>query len=413
MIDISIIIPVYNGEEYLEECLESVLKQTVKRKQIICVDDGSTDRTLSILECFREKYDCIEVLQQQNQGSGIARNNALKVARGKYVAFMDSDDFYIDCTALEKMIECCENNDVAICGSFRSAYRGGVFSEIELYRNDLKEHEKSHIFKYSDIQCDYHYQSYILRRSLLVEKDIYFPDLRRYQDPPFFAKAMFYAERFAVVPIEMYCYRRRLVPMKFSFKQINDLLEGITEQIQFANKYNLSTLYSNNVKRLNDDFFSVICKSIREGNLGALQTLINIGEIININNMAVPELKILSWIKGILGNNSCEGEWKYRFPFEKIPYNSKVVLYGAGVVGKTMYNIIHKTRYCEIVMWVDSNYRLYNCSKIVAPDTIQQEKCEYIIIAVEKESVFDEIKKHIEDNNWNIGKIIIGPIEKN
>ena len=126
MIKISIIIPVYNCEKYLEECLDSVLRQTLKEYEIICVDDGSTDCTIDILKKYAEQDFRIKVLHQKNQGAGVARNLGLKHAEGEYIAFLDSDDYYLDTDALMCMYEICKKNDVDVCGSSLRLLSNGV-----------------------------------------------------------------------------------------------------------------------------------------------------------------------------------------------------------------------------------------------------------------------------------------------
>ena len=91
---VSVIIPVYNVEGYLRECLDSVVNQTLKEIEIICIDDGSTDSSLSILKEYAQKDSRISVLQQKNLHAGIARNTGIAVARGKYLSFLDGDDFF-------------------------------------------------------------------------------------------------------------------------------------------------------------------------------------------------------------------------------------------------------------------------------------------------------------------------------
>lgn len=110
---VSVIIPVYNTEKYLRECLDSVVNQTLKDIEIICVDDGSTDQSVAILEEY-QKQDCrIQILRQQNQYAGVARNNGMKAATGKYIIFLDSDDFFA-LDMLEKAFYCAEKNQVEI-----------------------------------------------------------------------------------------------------------------------------------------------------------------------------------------------------------------------------------------------------------------------------------------------------------
>ncbi|MFD0047950.1 glycosyltransferase [Actinomycetes bacterium NPDC127524] len=95
---ISVIIPVYNVGKYISECLESVLNQTYKSIEMIVIDDGSTDQSLDIVKSFAEKYSNIKVLTQCNSGQSVARNKGIECARGKYIYFLDSDDYILENT---------------------------------------------------------------------------------------------------------------------------------------------------------------------------------------------------------------------------------------------------------------------------------------------------------------------------
>ena len=97
---VSVIIPVYNVEKYLRECLDSVINQTLSDMEIICINDGSTDKSLGILKEYAEKDSRIKIIIQENQGQGVARNNAIEAAQGEYLVFVDPDDF-LDSEALE------------------------------------------------------------------------------------------------------------------------------------------------------------------------------------------------------------------------------------------------------------------------------------------------------------------------
>ena len=91
---VSVVMPVYNAEKYLRECLDSVVGQTLREIEIICVDDGSKDNSLTILNEYAERDGRVHILTQKNQYAGVARNNGLAAAQGKYVIFLDSDDFF-------------------------------------------------------------------------------------------------------------------------------------------------------------------------------------------------------------------------------------------------------------------------------------------------------------------------------
>ena len=92
-IKVSVIVPVFNVEEYLSTSLDSILNQTLKDIEIICINDGSTDASLDILENYAKKDARIKIISKKNEGQGIARNIGLDNAQGEFIAFVDSDDF--------------------------------------------------------------------------------------------------------------------------------------------------------------------------------------------------------------------------------------------------------------------------------------------------------------------------------
>ncbi len=108
---VSVIIPVYNVEKYLAKCLDSVINQTLKDIEIICINDGSTDGSAKILEEYAKKDDRIKVINQENGGLSNARNSGLDIASGKYCYFLDSDD-WIELNTLEKLVNVINENDV-------------------------------------------------------------------------------------------------------------------------------------------------------------------------------------------------------------------------------------------------------------------------------------------------------------
>lgn len=114
MTKVSVIIPVYNVEKYLRECLDSVVNQSLKDIEIICVDDGSTDNSLSILQEYAAKDKRFKIFTQKNKGAATARNKGLRVAKSEYLYFMDSDD-YLELEALEKIYKKITETNADIC----------------------------------------------------------------------------------------------------------------------------------------------------------------------------------------------------------------------------------------------------------------------------------------------------------
>ncbi len=112
-VKISVIVPIYNACKHLRPALESILDQTLREIEIICVDDGSTDTSLDMLKIYQKRDSRIRIITETNAGPGHARNNGLKRARGKYVAFLDADDFF-EPELLEKLYNRAEENDLDI-----------------------------------------------------------------------------------------------------------------------------------------------------------------------------------------------------------------------------------------------------------------------------------------------------------
>ena len=106
---LSIIIPVYNTEQYIEQCIESVLNIKGTENEIIIVNDGSTDRTPEILEKYEKNYSHIKIFTQENQGASMARNRGIKECTGDYIYFLDSDD-WIETASFEKIIKNLEKD---------------------------------------------------------------------------------------------------------------------------------------------------------------------------------------------------------------------------------------------------------------------------------------------------------------
>jgi len=119
-IKVSVIVPVYNAETYLRQCLDSIVSQTLTDIEIICVDDGSTDGSVDILNEYKVKDGRIRIYEQQNSFAGTARNNGMSHAMGKYLIFWDADDYFYP-EALEKMYKQAEEDhaEICICGANR------------------------------------------------------------------------------------------------------------------------------------------------------------------------------------------------------------------------------------------------------------------------------------------------------
>lgn len=213
---ISIIIPVYNVEQFLRECLDSVVNQTLRNIEIICVNDGSTDKSLAILEEYRKKDSRITVISQENRGPSAARNRGMQHARGEYIYFIDSDD-YIELDALEKASQIATKNhlDVILFGR-------EVFYESEEMAQRINFKYKT-ISKATEIITGYEYmrmaneQGIVImtvwcalwRHAFLRDNEITFKEGIIHEDNLFNFQAFMAAERVARIPDKFYHRRFR------------------------------------------------------------------------------------------------------------------------------------------------------------------------------------------------------------
>lgn len=142
---ISVIVPVYNVEQYLRECLNSVLAQTYQPLEIILIDDGSTDRSGSICDEYASKYNNIKVIHKENAGLGLARNTGLEHVTGEYVTFLDSDD-YLDPECIENLYKELKKHKVDVCkGGFRRVTDQKEVLFTVAYKDELYEGEKARL----------------------------------------------------------------------------------------------------------------------------------------------------------------------------------------------------------------------------------------------------------------------------
>lgn len=210
---ISIIIPVYNAERYLQQTLESILKQSLKEIEVICVDDGSTDSSPEIIRKFAEKDNRVTLIQQKNQHAGVARNNGLKAAKGEYIHFMDADDYVLDYAyeaiynkAVKYDLDCLKFSSVAYDVVQDTAVELPSFTLNRLRPGDfnrlLNLEADSPIYKVNIAPWNG-----IYRRSFLEEKNIWFNDLHCVEDRSFFCKVITNAERMMIARDRLVVHR--------------------------------------------------------------------------------------------------------------------------------------------------------------------------------------------------------------
>lgn len=215
MPEISVIIPVYNVERYIRKCLDSVVLQTFSDIEIICVNDGSTDKSRDIVVEYQKKDKRIKIVDKKNGGLSSARNAGLKAAEGKFISFIDSDD-WVDKTMLEKLYNniTALNTDISICAVH-------LYDDRKQYVDDSNPYFNLEYFNKTFDNNAFTYQKTIpfimnvcvmawnklYRKSFLDECNAKFPEGLIFEDGPFFFSIYFKTRGISVIRDFLYYYR--------------------------------------------------------------------------------------------------------------------------------------------------------------------------------------------------------------
>ncbi len=204
MYKISVIIPVYNVEKYLSQCLESVIHQTYKNLEIIIVNDGSKDGSIDICNEYIKKDKRIKYVYQKNMGLSAARNTGIKNATGDYIHFIDSDDF-IPLNYYEKMVNAIGSTDADIvCGGFyfeKHPSESVRFSNSYIFTNLHDKIEKTYAFKYKYVW------RYLIKTSFVKKQKLSFMVGYYMEDVMFTIPAFTNANKIVTCPSVQYFYR--------------------------------------------------------------------------------------------------------------------------------------------------------------------------------------------------------------
>ncbi|WP_288193361.1 glycosyltransferase family 2 protein [uncultured Methanobrevibacter sp.] len=204
MVKVSVVIPVYNVEDFLGECLDSIVNQTLEDIEIICVNDGSKDNSLNILNEYASKDNRFTIISQENGGHAAATNKGMSLAKGKYLFLMDSDDV-LDVTALEKTYNLAEekNADFVIFQAINYYMDKDEYVKAENYSmNGLADYVGDNVFNYKDIK-DFIFKIAVTPWSKLYNNEFIkkagakFPEGLIFDDNVFFYEVLFNAKRIA------------------------------------------------------------------------------------------------------------------------------------------------------------------------------------------------------------------------
>lgn len=355
---LSVVVPVYNVEKYLDRCIRSIVGQTYRNLEIILVDDGATDSCGKICDDWEKKDFRIKVLHKKNGGLVSARKAGLNLASGDYIAYVDGDDW------IEKdMYECLmglilrDQSDLVTSGLIRDygnhsvveneKVPAGKYTDESL--NSLLYHviNTNHFF---ESQINMHITNKVFRKDILLRYQMNIPDEAKIgEDADVTYPYIFECKSMSVSGRCFYHYVMR-----------GDSIMG-----------NASHARSSEIMR------SIFSEYINK----------NENRIKNIKEQLYQVMVFFSYMSET--DNILKMKDKKHFPFEEIKKHDRIILYGTGRFGKAMNALLKSERYCEIVAWADK----VKSENVILPEEIMDYCFDKILLAVINAAVADDIEE--------------------
>lgn len=383
---LSVVIPIYNVEKYLPQCIESVINQTYRELEIILVDDGSDDLSAEICDRYARKDDRIKVIHKKNGGLISARYKGVEAAEADYVIFVDGDDWVAPDMYLELMRDIVESQaDLVTSGCIR--YYSSEYQKIDkdMYvPTGLHDREsivkniipimmrcgETHYWGLDPSTCLKIFRRKLLMRQLesLKEHKFYFGE-----DSAIVYPYILQAEKICCTRKVFYYHRQREQEVLAPYITEEDCIERLSEFYSYMKHIFMQTEYRESLMR-QLDFLYMDMVTHRQKKYGITDYL---------------------------------GRKDYHFPFTKVQENSRVVLYGAGKVGNAYYHQLKEAEGYEVVLWVDRSYEKYK-KEVVPPSQIQDICYDYVVIAAVSPNIIAEIHDELRKMGVEEDRIIYG-----
>lgn len=369
---ISIIIPVYNSEKYLEKCIKSICNQTYKDLEIILVDDGSTDSSPAICDNLAIDDDRVIVIHKCNGGSTSARNAGLRVSHGEYIGFVDSDD-WIEPEMYEVLMDEClrEKVQIAVCNycyeyGERTEYVNLCIPQGVYRNNDCQKTIIRNLFFTEDGKprgISPALWDKLFSRDLLFQFQFDVDERTKYaEDDICVYSCLLNAEKVAFIDRTLYHYRKHL--------------NSITGRVDDTYYEKISIFYQQ-MKRV------IMIQPDSELLMKRLKKYM-------LSN-------VIGGVNRLFGFSNKQLISTFRPPFKVLKDVNAIILYGAGVVGREYYHVLQEEQFVEIVGWVDRQDTYYQQQgmPVEAIESILKKQYDAILIAIENENTAQIIRQEL------------------
>lgn len=372
---ISVIVPIYCIESYIGACIESLIKQTHNNLEIILVDDGSPDRCPDICDLYAKKDNRIKVIHKKNGGLVSARKEGLKIATGKYIGYVDGDD-WVEPDYYEKLYDRASvyNAEVVCTGFSRDLFDKCVLIN-ESFKKGLYEDES--ILK--------------LRDKMISQGDFYQFGITTYVWNKLFVRDVLYKHQMSVdehitigedaavvYPVFMNCNRVYIDDnVGYHYRQREDSMLKKNDNIQLE------------IKKIKNIYKYLVCFAKNYG-----------GNLLE---------QVSDFILGLclvrFGGKTPTGSYS---AFGTLYYDKKIVVYGAGTFGQQLINRFNEQDHCKIVAWVDDDYWEYRrcCLNVDSVESISRLEYDYILVAAIDPKNIISIKNRLMRQDVQESKIL-------
>lgn len=374
---ISVIVPIYKVEKYLQNCVESIQNQTYQRLEIILVDDGSPDQCPRMCDEFSENDARIKVVHKENGGLVSARKAGVTIATGDYIVYVDGDDWVMPTLYMELYEKGLQYDaDIVSCAGYVKYYAD---NSSQVIKNELgnnlyfKEEFEEKVFPHLiNTDCFYNTEipqslcAHAFKKDLLYRNQMKIDNfIRMAEDLICVSFCFMEANSVVLTDICGYCYR--LSPDSMTQNHFEDEVERIEK---------LYTQYQQRILELS--YEKIFTKKL---NFATIYTLL----VSNYRRLMRKEDELL-------------------FPFSKVRTGDRVIVYGAGAFGKELVYFLDNDKRFKLVLWVDTAYKKYQEQglNVYSPQAIFSVEFDYVVLAVTKESISKQIS--IELVNMGINK---------
>lgn len=426
---VSVIIPVYNAGEYLRQSITDILNQTLEDIEIICVNDGSTDGSLEILQSLAKQDTRIIVISQENMSAGAARNRGMEAASGEYLSILDADDFFEE-DMLEKAYGTAKAKDADVV-----VYRSNRYDEkLRDYTESnwtVKEQylPKKEVFSHKDMSGIFNCfvgwtWDKIFRADFINENKITFQNQKSINDLFFVYSALAKADRISFIN-EILVHKRynnansittnyaRTGTWRCFYQALTALKKQLEEwklygelRRDFVN-YALFFILWNLKKFQQQEDFHELYHLVRETGLKEMDIIDHDAAYFyektdyeKLNRIVLMDADEYRRYEMLMGRDGT-----YLFPFEMLESGTDIILYGAGNVGKAYYRQIKYSRYCRITAWVDRDYAEKGMG-IESPEVVFSRNYDFIVLAMNDGNTAKKVMRELVGKGIEEKKII-------